>query len=142
MLESLVALAIMMIVLLAIGALIGASGVGFWPIWWAAAFGAGLGDGVSYWIGQRVGNRVWCSWPLSRSPGLLPRARTFFARWGVASVFIGRFFGPLRATIPLVAGASAMPFGRFQAANFSSALLWAAAMLVPGALGVPWIQAN
>lgn len=129
------------VLLVAIGALIGTSGIGFWPIWVAAAMGATLGDAVSYWVGQRFNHQIWRAWPLSRSPGLWPRARAFFDRWGVASVFLGRFCGPLRAVVPLVAGACAMPFGPFQVANVASALIWAAAVLVPGTLGVPWIEA-
>ena len=125
--------------LLAAGAMIGASGIGFWPIWLAAALGAALGDCVSYWIGHRFSGSVHKMWPLSRSPGLLLRGKAFFARWGTASIFIGRFFGPLRATIPLVAGLCAMPGARFQVANAASALVWAGVMLAPGAFGLSWL---
>jgi membrane protein DedA with SNARE-associated domain len=52
----------------------------------------------------------------------------------VKSVFIGRFFGPLRAVIPLVAGITRMPTGKFQVANVASALIWAPALLIPGAI--------
>ena len=44
----------------------------------------------------------------------------------------GRFFGPLRAAVPLVAGIFGMPFWPFQIANFGSALLWAAVLLKLG----------
>ena len=37
--------------LVAIGALIGPSGINFWPVWIAAALGAAFGDWLSYWIG-------------------------------------------------------------------------------------------
>jgi len=50
----------------------------------------------------------------------------------VLGIVIGRFFGPLRAAVPLVAGIFAMPFWRFQAANFGSALLWAAVLIALG----------
>jgi membrane protein DedA with SNARE-associated domain len=52
--------------------------------------------------------------------------------WGVPSIFIGRFFGPLRASVPLAAGIFEMPYWRFQFANFVSALVWAAALLLFG----------
>jgi membrane protein DedA with SNARE-associated domain len=71
-------------------------------------------------------------WPLSRHPDLLPRGERFMARWGVLGIFIGRFFGPLRASVPLVAGILAMPFWRFQIANFASAFVWAAVLLMLG----------
>jgi membrane protein DedA with SNARE-associated domain len=44
-------------------------------------------------------------------------------RWGVLSIFIGRFFGPLRAAVPLVAGILEMPYWTFQIANFISAFV-------------------
>ena len=71
-------------------------------------------------------------WPLSRHPGLIPRGEAFVKKWGVAGIFIGRFFGPLRASVPLVAGIFAMPFWRFQIANFASAFVWAAVLLTLG----------
>jgi membrane protein DedA with SNARE-associated domain len=66
-------------------------------------------------------------------------------KWGVLGIFIGRFFGPLRASVPLVAGIFEMPFWRFQIANFSSAFVWAAVLLTLGDFGsrvVHWIWAT
>jgi membrane protein DedA with SNARE-associated domain len=71
-------------------------------------------------------------WPLSRHPDLLPRGERFVTRWGVLGIFIGRFFGPLRASVPLIAGIFAMPIWRFQIANFVSAFVWSAALLTLG----------
>jgi membrane protein DedA with SNARE-associated domain len=71
-------------------------------------------------------------WPLSKYPEMLPRAEAFVAKWGVPGIFIARFSGPLRAAVPLVAGIFEMPYWRFQAANFSSAFVWAAVLLLFG----------
>jgi membrane protein DedA with SNARE-associated domain len=120
--------------LVGIGALIVAGGISFWPIWIAAAIGAALGDWVSYWIGQKFGPAVAHVWPLSRHPELIPRGEAFVKKWGVAGIFIGRFFGPLRAAVPLVAGIFHMPYWSFQLANFASAFVWAAVLLLIGDL--------
>jgi membrane protein DedA with SNARE-associated domain len=128
--------------LVAIGALIGAAGLNFWPIWIAGGIGAALGDWVSYWFGFRYKEQVARMWPLSHYPDLLPRGEAFVRNWGVPSIFIGRFFGPLRASVPLVAGIFEMPYWQFQAANFISALVWAAALLLFGdviAAIIEWI---
>jgi membrane protein DedA with SNARE-associated domain len=119
-------------VLVAIGALIGPSGINFWPIWVAGAVGAALGDWLSYWVGIKVGPAVAHMWPLSRSPDLIPRGERFVTRWGPLAIFVGRFSGPLRAAVPLVAGIFAMPYWRFQAANFVSAFVWVAMLLTLG----------
>lgn len=118
--------------LVAIGALIGASGISFYPVWIAGGFGAALGDWVSYWFGFRYKEHVAQMWPLSRFPDLLPRGEAFVQSWGVPSIFIGRFFGPLRASVPLAAGIFEMPYWRFQIANFTSALVWSAVLLLFG----------
>ena len=124
------------VVLFGVGALVGAGTLDFLPLWVAASIGAALGDTVSYWFGDRYQNAVWRMWPLSRFPNLGPRGERFFHRWGVASVFLGRFFGPLRASVPLVAGIMRMPALQFQIANWASAFIWGAGILAPGALGV------
>ncbi len=127
------------VILLGIGALIGASGLDFWPIWSGAVIGAALGDSLSYWLGFHYHEPISRLWPLSKNPGLLNRGHAFFERWGLAGVFIGRFFGPLRATVPLAAGACTMPVLHFQLANWSSAMIWAGLMLGPGAFGADWL---
>src|SRR5215204_5421922 len=118
--------------LVGIGALIVASGLNFWPVWIAASIGAALGDWLSYWIGRKLEHRVQHMWPLSRHPTLIPRGEEFVKKWGVLGIFIARFSGPLRASVPLVAGIFEMPYWRFQLANFASAFLWAAVLLLLG----------
>jgi membrane protein DedA with SNARE-associated domain len=128
--------------LVAIGALISASDINFWPVWIAGGIGAALGDWVSYWFGFKYKEQVAQIWPLSRYPEILPRGEEFVKRWGVPSIFIGRFFGPLRASVPLAAGIFEMPYWRFQVANFASALVWAAALLLFGdviATSLQWL---
>ncbi|MBM3608473.1 MAG: DedA family protein [Alphaproteobacteria bacterium] len=128
------------VILWGVGAMIGATGIDFWPIWLAAAIGAGLGDWVSYWLGFHYHEQIARMWPLSKYPELMPKAKTFFEKWGAAGVFIGRFFGPLRAAVPLVAGAAQMPRVPFQIANWTSAFVWATVTLAPGAIGAEWLR--
>ncbi|MDX7953232.1 DedA family protein [Lichenihabitans sp. Uapishka_5] len=128
------------ILLIAIGGLVPLSSISFTEIWIGAAVGAALGDWLSYWLGHRFGHRISTLWPFTRYPEMLPRTHRFFERWGALGVFLGRFLGPLRATVPLVAGMGAMPFWPFQIANMTSALLWSAGLMVPGAFGVAWMR--
>ncbi len=118
--------------LVGIGVLISSGQLNFWPIWVAGAVGAALGDWLSFWIGVKVGPAVAHVWPLSRHPNLLPRGEVFVRHWGPLAIFIGRFFGPLRASVPLVAGIFRMPTWEFQAANFTSAFVWAGVLLTVG----------
>jgi membrane protein DedA with SNARE-associated domain len=81
-------------------------------------------------------------WPLSQHPDLIPKGEEFVKKWGAPAIFIGRFSGPLRASVPLVSGVFAMPYGRFQIANFSSAFVWAAVLLTLGdvtSMTIKWL---
>jgi membrane protein DedA with SNARE-associated domain len=118
--------------LVAIGAFMGASLAEFTAIWVAASVGAALGDWVSYWIGALFKDRVASIWPLTRYPDLLPKGRRFFDRYGAWAIVLGRFSGPFRASVPLVAGAAQMNRFTFQLANWSSAFLWAFVLLAFG----------
>jgi membrane protein DedA with SNARE-associated domain len=126
--------------LVAIGALIGASGLSFCSVWIAGGIGAALGDWLSYWFGIKYKDHVAQIWPLSRYPEILPRGEAFVKKWGVPSIFIGRFFGPLRASVPLAAGIFEMSYWRFQVANFVSALVWSAALLLFGDIISVFVQ--
>ncbi len=127
------------VILAGTGGLIGAGTLRFWPVWSAAVAGAVLGDSVSYWLGHRYKWAIARIWPLSRYPDLIPRGEAVFRRWGAAGVFFGRFTGPLRAAVPLVAGIFAMPVALFQIANVASALVWATGLLLPGTIAIPWL---
>ena len=118
--------------LIAAGALIKTGSLPLWPIMIGAVLGAVLGDTVSYWIGQRFGGRLAGIWPFTRNPDLLAGGMQFFHRHGGKSVFIGRFFGPVRAVIPLAAGIMRMSPRLFWMANVTSALVWAPMLLLAG----------
>jgi membrane protein DedA with SNARE-associated domain len=125
--------------LIAGGALVSAGSLPYLPTVAGAVGGAVLGDAVSFWIGGRFGRTVGRVRPFTRRPELLARGVRFFARHGGKSVFIGRFFGPVRAVIPLAAGIMDMPPGRFWVANIGSAIVRAPMLLfagnVAGAIG-------
>ncbi|GHE19880.1 bifunctional DedA family/phosphatase PAP2 family protein [Halomonas urumqiensis] len=108
----------------------------------AVAFvGAVAGDGVSYLLGYTQHERTTRLWPLSRHPEWLARAARFFKRYGMLSVLLGRFVGPVRPVIPLIAGMLKMPPRHFLFANVLSAALWAPAYILPGyLLGRGWQQ--
>lgn len=107
----------------------------------AAFIGAVLGDGISFKLGYHHHEQVTNRWPLKMHPEWLGRGTRFFQRYGIYSVFIGRFVGPVRPIIPLVAGMMRMPPRTFLWANLASAAVWAPAYLLPGyLLGRTWQQ--
>lgn len=120
------------VMMFGIGALIAGGTLDFWPVFLWAVAGAVAGDGFSFWLGRHFQDRLRGLWPFRRHPASLERGIEFFQKYGGKSVAIGRFFGPVRAIIPLVAGMLGMPAWRFFVANLLSALAWAPAYLLPG----------
>lgn len=118
--------------LIAAGTLMQTGSLPYMPVLVGAVAGAVLGNSVSYWFGRRFGGGIARMWPFSRNPDLLPSGIRFFQKHGGKSVFIGRFFGPVRAVIPLAAGVLQMPRGWFWFANVTSALVWAPMLLFAG----------
>ena len=102
----------------------------------AAVAGAVLGDGSAFWIGHRAQREILSSWPLSKYPRVIARSEEFFNRWGALAVFFARFVPPIRAFVPITAGALGMPPLRFYAVNIPAILLWAPLHVLPGVLAV------
>jgi membrane protein DedA with SNARE-associated domain len=127
-------------ILVTLGAVVGAAGgLEFWTILISAAVGAALGDWVSYWLGMHYHKEIAAMWPIKNYPDLLPKGRTFFDKYGAWAIVFGRFSGPLRASVPIIAGAVRMPQGLFQFANWTSAFLWAAVLMYFGdGIGKIW----
>jgi membrane protein DedA with SNARE-associated domain len=119
-------------ILIVAGTLMSTGALPYWPVLVGAVIGAVLGDSVSFWLGHRFGGGIGRVWPFTRSPDLLPSGIRFFARHGGKSVFIGRFFGPVRAVVPLAAGIMRMPRSWFWFANVTSAIVWAPMLLFAG----------
>ena len=130
------------VLLVAVGALVGGMELGFWPVWLGAVIGACLGDWVSYEFGRYFEDKAHNIWPLNRYHNLIARGEAFTQKYGVWAIFLGRFFGPVRAIVPLAAGIFEMPRGKFQLANVTSALLWAYVLLGFGDVageGASWL---
>lgn len=123
-------------ILVGIAGLLSVSGISFWPVLIAGWLGSALGYSLSYWIGLIFKDSIHNCWPFTTHPYLLPRGRQFFDKYGLLGVFMGHFFGPVRAVVPLVAGMFAMSHLKFQVANLSSSAIWAVGVLSPAILGI------
>jgi membrane-associated protein len=102
----------------------------------AAIAGALLGDGTAFWIGHRTQREILSSWPMTNYPRVVAQSEAFFHRWGALAVFFARFVPPIRAFVPITAGALGMTPLRFYAVNIPAILLWAPAHVLPGVLAV------
>lgn len=121
-------------ILVGIAALLAASGIEMhvlWPAVLAAGFGGSLGYAASFWLGRYFQDSVHKIWPFTTRPHLISQAEEFFDTYGAFGVFLGHFFGPVRAVIPVVAGMFRMREIPFQIANVLSAFIWAGGVIAP-----------
>jgi membrane-associated protein len=123
-------------VILALSALIPGGELDIVGVLAAAIAGAALGDGSAFSIGHRSQREILSAWPMSRYPGVLAQSEAFFHRWGSLAVFFARFVPPIRAFVPITAGALGMSPLRFYTINIPAILLWAPAHILPGVLAV------
>ena len=100
------------------------------PLLIVAAVG---GDAVNYWIGSKIGPRVFrsdASFLLNKKH--LLRAQTFYEKYGAKTIIIARFIPIVRTFAPFVAGIGKMNFVRFWLYNVVGGVVWVSVFLVAG----------
>jgi membrane-associated protein len=131
--------------LFAAGALAGGGG-GFsapalWPLLLAAVF---CGDNVNYWVGRRIGRRVFRPDARILKTEYLHRTEKFYEKYGGRAVIFARFVPIVRTYAPFVAGASKMPYRRFIGFSLAGAFAWITLFLWTGYFfgGIPVVKDN
>ena len=99
-----------------------------------ASLGALAGDTTGFFLGKYYNEHLRLIWPFKRYPQWLAVGEIFFRKHGGKSILIGRFIGPVRSSVPLIAGLLKMGWPRFLLAAIPSAIFWAIAYLLPGVL--------
>ncbi len=100
-----------------------------------STIGAFIGDFLSYWLGGRLGGRLLKTPWLRKRQHRLQEAEAFFVEHGGKSLFYARFLGPIRGTIPFLAGMAHMQSTFFCKATMLNAILWGIAYPGLGYLG-------
>ena len=119
--------------LVAAGVMVGAHVLPWTIVLWAAV-GAAIGTAISYGLGIWLGPWLRQTWPLKSRADIVERANVLFRRHGFVAVFIGYFYGPLRAPVAFVSGVAGMKHLRFEYANSLGALLWSLTAVAQGAV--------
>lgn len=130
--------------LFAAGALAASGGfqVGIlWPCLLVAVF---LGDNVNYFMGSRIGRKVFKPDARILKVEYLHRTEAFYEKYGGRAVILARFLPIVRTYAPFVAGASKMPYPRFLAFSLAGSLLWITMFLFGGYFfgNIPWVKEN
>ena len=115
-----------------VGILIGTHTLPFFTGITACTLGAYAGDCLSFAVGYRYQSSITRVWPFSRYKKMLFYAKSFVEKHGGKSVFIGRFIGPTRSCVPLVAGMLGLRWAVFIVVAFFSSIGWSVAYAGPG----------
>jgi membrane protein DedA with SNARE-associated domain len=121
---------------LAAGALASANVVSVWWAFGAVAGGAALGDICGYALGRWKGEALLARWRFARRQHERHRRtlESYFARWGAATLLVGRFVAVGRAFIPFTAGLYEMRVRRFLPIALFAGVLWGAVVVALGYL--------
>lgn len=101
------------------------------PLIAAAAAGAFAGDLFFYRRGAK-GNADFSTQRLiDADPEDIADVRAYLGRHGTPGIIASKFLGMKRCLVPVIAGLDGMTLGKFLPASAISAVVWAAALLLP-----------
>ncbi len=90
------------------------------------------GNTLNFWIGEKIGQRVFTHDYKWINKDALRRTHTFFEKHGGKTIILARFVPVVRTFAPFVAGVSDMTHTRFQLYNITGALLWVISLVTAG----------
>jgi len=92
-----------------------------------------LGDATNYFIGSRLGLKVFEN-PNSKifKKEYLDKTQRFYDRYGGKTIIIARFVPIVRTFAPFLAGVGTMTYASFAFYNITGAALWVAIVLYAG----------
>ncbi|VEB76811.1 DedA family inner membrane protein YabI [Raoultella ornithinolytica] len=117
-----------------LGALIGSGDVNFWQAWLAGIIGCLLGDWISFWLGWRFKKPLHRWSFMKKNKALLDKTEHALHQHSMITILIGRFVGPTRPLVPMVAGMLDLPVAKFILPNIIGCLLWPPLYFLPGIL--------
>lgn len=121
---------------------------GWFDIWLLFALlgvAAIIGDTVNYWIGRRIGPRIFSRTDVRfLNKKHLDRTHQFYERHGGKTIIIARFIPIIRTFAPFVAGIGEMSYGKFISYNVIGGVLWVSICLFGGYFfgNLPFVQKN
>lgn len=96
------------------------------------AVAAIAGDSLNYWIGRRVGPRVFTDRVRWLKREHLLRTQEFYERHGGKTIVLARFVPIVRTLAPITAGAARMSYGAFTLFNVIGAVAWGVGLTLLG----------
>lgn len=127
------------------GTLAGAGHMNIIVTYLALLLGAILGDTANYWIGHKIGPKVFSNnnSKIFKKEYLI-KTTEFYEKHGGKTIILARFFPIIRTFAPFVAGVGKMHYDTFIKYNIVGGFLWVTLFTFAGYFfgGLPIIQKN
>lgn len=106
-----------------------------------------LGDNVNYWVGRKIGLKVFhlkFRGKVLVKQEYLDKTHAFFEKHGPKTIIMARFVPIVRTFAPFVAGVAEMDYKKFFSFDILGGVIWIGSLTFAGYfLGeIPWIRTN
>ncbi|KXK12227.1 MAG: Inner membrane protein YqjA [Microgenomates bacterium OLB23] len=131
--------------LFVVGTLAGAGILNIWLVYVSLLVAAVLGDSVNYWIGYKLGTKVF-ERKNARffNKAHLEKTREFYEKHGGKTIILARFIPIIRTFAPFVAGVGKMHYETFIMYNIAGGFIWVTSLTFAGYFlgGLSIVQQN
>ena len=101
--------------------------------------GSMTGDIISFYLGKYSNALINKRVAGNKIKSAINQAQTFFKKYGLYAIFLGKFFGPVRAFIPFLVGTTNYPVRNFIIISLASGIVWIASLTIPIYYGTQFI---
>ncbi|AHG60231.1 DedA family protein [Buchnera aphidicola] len=120
------------ILMTTLGTFIGDGRLLFYPAWISGTIGCLLGDWLSYYIGLYFKNWLYNLKFLKKNQKLFDKTKSILHKHSIIAIIVGRFIGPTRPLIPMIAGMLKLPLKKFIFPSMIGCILWPPVYFFPG----------
>ncbi len=112
------------VILPALGFVAGTLAIPMPIVFFCCYIGAFVGDTSSYFLGRYCKEPILAISLVKKYQHFILDAEKYFQKWGILSLALGRFIGPLRPILPFLAGSFKVSLKLFLLLNALTAIGW------------------
>ncbi len=103
-----------------------------------------IGDNVNYWIGRKLGIKLFERFNRLLKREYLEKTQRFYEKHGGKTIILARFFPIIRTFSPFVAGLGKMQYSRFVLNDVAGGIIWISVFVFGGYFfgNIPVVQKN